>query len=165
MNDRYIRIDDTNFIFRTNLSGDPARDPKFHSTTRRANLIIPDEKLAMSLFDQGFNVKKTAPYGDEDPATFVPEYFVPIILNYNGYSSPSVYLVGEDMDPVLLSEDDLGDIDGMADSRDIRRVNAILNPYENKERGTKSLYVRTMYVEQDVESDPYASQYRRARMD
>ena len=46
----------------------------------------------------------------------------------------------------------------------MKNVNVILNPYEyDPANGGVSLYVRTMYVEQDLDDDPYAERYRRRR--
>ena len=151
---KLIRIDDTNFIYWTNFAGDPDRD-RFGSDTRRANIIIPDPAQARELMDAGFNVRRTEPKeGEEDG--FIPTYFVAVNASYDSKWPPKIYLVSGNSEPVLLDEDTVGTID---DCR-VRNVNVILNPYYSAKTRRFSLYVRTMYVEQDVESDPFASRYR-----
>lgn len=156
---KLIAIENTKFIFRTNFSGDPDRDT-YGSDARRANVIIPDIEQAQYLIDQGFNVKVTKPReGEEDG--FVPEYFVAIGVNYDSNWPPKIYLVSGDADPVLLDEESISSLDMCQ----VQNVNVVLNPYQNQKTGRKSLYVRTMYVEQDINDDPFASRYRRRNMD
>ena len=47
----------------------------------------------------------------------------------------------------------------------IAKVRVVLSPWMNEETGKGSFYIRTMYVEQDVESDPFARDYARRRRD
>ena len=152
---KLISIENTNFIWRTNFSGDPERD-SFGSDARQANIIIPDYDQAMQLLEEGFNVKQTKPKEGEEEG-FEPTYFVPIKVNYDTPWPPKIWLVSGDADPVLLDEESVDIIDKSY----VLNVNAILNPYQNPRTGSSSLYVRTMYVEQDVEDDPFASRYLR----
>lgn len=152
---RLISIENTNFIFRTNFSGDPERD-SFGSDARRANIIIPDHMQARELIDAGFNVKSTKPKPGEEE-DFVPTYFVAVNVNYDTEWPPKIYLVSGDGAPVLLDEESVDTIDRCY----VCNVNVMLNPYENARTGRKSLYVRTMYVEQDIEDDPFAHRYAR----
>lgn len=153
---KLIAIENTNFIFRTNFSGDPERDT-FGSDARRANIIIPDIEQAQYLIDQGFNVKETKPRPGDEDEDFKPTYFVAIGVNYDSNWPPKIYLVSGDAEQVLLDEESVGSIDMMH----IRNVDVVLNPYHNERTGRKSLYVRTMYVVQDINDDPFASKYRR----
>lgn len=152
---KLITIEDTKFIWRTNFSGDPERDT-FGSNARKANIIIPDPDQAMELLDAGFNVKKTKPR-DGDEEDFVPTYFVAVNVNYDTEWPPKIYLVSGDADKVLLDEESIG----VLDTCWVRNVNVVLNPYQNRLTGRNSLYVRTMYVEQDIEDDPFARRYTR----
>ena len=152
---RLISIEDTNFIYRTNFSGDPERD-SFGSDARVANIIIPDHEQARELIDAGFNVKITKPREGEEEG-FVPTYFVSIKVNYDTDYPPRIYLVSGDSTPVLLDEESIDILDKCY----VLNVNATLNPYQNPRTGKNSLYVRTMYVEQDVEDDPFAHRYAR----
>lgn len=155
----FISIENTRPIFVTNFSGDPERD-RFGSTARQLNLVIPDEEQAQDLMAEGFNVKKTRPRED-DGDEFEPTYYVNVKLNYDSNYPPRVYLVSGDAEPVLLDEESVD----MLDRCYILNVNVVLNPYYNQRTDRKSLYVRTMYVEQDVEEDPFAQQYMRRDRD
>lgn len=150
---KIVSIEGTRFIFRTNFSGDPERD-SFGSSARKANIMIPDEQQALELRDEGFNIKQTKPREGEEE-DFVPKYFVSISLNYDSEWPPKVYLVtGKNM-PVLLDEESIGILDKIY----VTNVDVVLNPYHNQRTGRNSLYVKTMYVEQDVEDDPFAAKY------
>lgn len=158
---RTIAVDDTRFIFQTNFAGDPTKD-RFADSRRKANLIIPDAELAKEMIKAGIKVRETHPRQDDDPNDFVPEYFVTVLLKYRNRVGqpvkypPKVYLVSGDSKPVLLDEESVNCIDQMR----VRNVNVILNPYEyDPVNNGVSLYVRTMYVEQDLDDDPYASRY------
>lgn len=162
-----IFIGPTKFIFRTNFAGDPAKD-KYKSTTRRGNLIIPDEEQALEMADAGYNVKQTRPREGEEEG-FEPTYFVPIIIGYgHPKKKPKVYLVKEDKrakfedpdaEPVYvrteLTEDNVGIIDDIY----VLEVKATLNPRYSVERDSWTLYVSQLYVEQDEDNDPWADQY------
>lgn len=152
---KLIVLEDTNFIFRTNFSGDPERD-SFGSDARQANIIIPDHMQAREMIDMGLNVKATKPKPGEEE-DFVPTYFVSVKVNYDTKWPPKICLVSGESNPVDLTEATVGEIDKCY----VRNVNAILNVYENERTGRKSLYVRTMYVEHDIESDPFAHRYIR----
>ena len=150
---RLISIENTNFIWKTNFSGDPDRD-SFGSDARRANIIIPDHMQARELIDEGFNVKCTKPKEGEEEG-FIPTYFINIKVNYDTNWPPKIYLVSGNSEPVELVEETID----LIDRAYVRNVNVVLNPYQNQRTGTKSLYVRTMYVEQDIEDDPFAHRY------
>ena len=152
---RLISIENTNFIFRTNFSGDPERD-SFGSDTRKANVIIPDPDQAQELIDAGFNVRSTKPKPGEEEG-FVPTYFVSVNVNYDTDWPPKIYLVTGNSEPRLLDEESIDILDKCY----VLNVNVILNPYQNQRNGRSSLYVRTMYVEQDIEDDPFAHRYLR----
>lgn len=152
---KLISIEDTNFIWRTNFSGDPERD-SFGSDARQANLIIPNPAMAEDLIAEGYNIKHTKPQEGEEEG-FEPRYFVSVKVNFNSFNPPRIYLVSGDADPLLLDKESID----ILDRCQVLNVNATLNPYENPRTGRKSLYVRTMYVEQDIEDDPFAQRYAR----
>lgn len=159
---RTIAIDDTRFIFQTNFAGDPTRD-RFADSRRKANLLIPDPEQAKDLIKAGYKVRETKPRPDDDPEEFIPEYFVQAVLKYRNRAGqpvkypPKVYLVSGRNEPVLLDEDSVACIDNMR----VKNVNVILNSYEyDPVNNGLSLYIRTMYVEQDLDDDPYAARYR-----
>lgn len=150
---RLIVIDNTKFIFKTNFAGDPAED-RFGSNKRRGNIIIPDPEMAQELFNRGFKVKATKPRPGEEE-DFEPTYYISVQLNYDSPWPPEVYLVSGNATPVPLDENSVGVVDKCY----VLRVRVALNPYENPKTGIKSMYIRTMYVEQDVADDPFAHMY------
>lgn len=152
---KLIHIENSRFIFNTNFAGDPEKD-RFGSDARQANLVIPSYEQAMELLDMGLKVKQTNPRPGEEE-DYQPTYFVAIKANYDSDWPPKIHLVSGDSDPVLLDEESVGRIDKCY----VLNVDAVLNIYENSRTGTKSLYVRTMYVTQDVEDDPFAAKYAR----
>lgn len=157
MRDRkLVIIKNTRFIFDTNFAGDPERD-NFGSTDRKANVVIPDYDQAMTLLEEGFNVRQTKPRPGEDESEFEPTYFIGIKVNYDTEWPPEIYLVSGDAEPRLLNEDTIKNLDSCY----VRNVNVSLNPYYNARVKRKSLYVKTMYVEQDIDADPFAHLYRR----
>lgn len=154
---KLVCIDDTKFIYWTNFAGNPERD-NFGSDVRKGNVIIPTIEQARELIDAGFNVRRTEPRDGEEEG-FVPTYFVSVTANYNTTWPPKIFLVSGDAEPVLLDAESVGIIDTVR----VKNVNVVLNPYYNSKTHRASLYVRTMYVEKDVESDPYADRYNWGR--
>jgi hypothetical protein len=158
LKDKIVVIENTKFIFRTNFAGDPEKDEKYHSSTRRGNLIIPDENMARSLAEEGFSVKATNPRPGEEEG-FIPKFFVPVVLNYDSDLAkerpPKVYLVSGNNEPVLLD----GDTAGRIDDAYVLNVNATLEKVHSKRYDKNILYIRVMYVEQDIDDDPFASRY------
>ncbi|MEG2623913.1 MAG: hypothetical protein RSC06_13540 [Clostridia bacterium] len=161
--DKRITIDDTRFIFETNFSGNPAQD-RFADARRKCNLIVPDPEQVRDLIKRGITVRETRPKKDEDPTDFVPEYFVTAVLKYEDRFgnpvkySPKVYLVVGNNAPVLLDESTVDTLDGIR----TKNVNVILNTYEHDPvNHLMNLYIRTMYVEQDMDDDPYMARYSR----
>lgn len=165
INPNNIAIDNTNFIFETNFAGDPRKDT-YGDSRRKANVLIPDPEQAADLIKAGFKVKQTRPRKNEDPEYFKPEYYVQVILKYRKIDQtpvkypPKVYLVTENNE-VLMDEDTVGELDSIR----VQNVNVVLNEriYDRENNG-KTLYVRTMYVEQDLTDDPYAQIYRERRL-
>ena len=156
---KLISIENTRFIWRTNFSGDPERDT-FGSEARKANVVIPTEEQAMELIEQGFNVKQTRPKPGEEEG-FVPTYFVAVNVNYDTNWPPKIWLVSGKSEKTLLDADSIDILDKIY----VLNVDVVLNPYCNQRTGKSSLYVRTMYVTQDIEDDPFAARYARGSED
>lgn len=151
--DNKIYIADTKFIYATNFAGDPNKD-KFKNTSRRGNLIIPTEEQAEELYNMGFKVKQTTPREGEEEG-FIPKYYVPIIIGYNHPTrKPHVYLVTNG----VAQELEEGELK-MLDNIRATNVCATLNPRIDEERGSATLYVSQLYVEQVVDKDPWAERY------
>lgn len=146
-----VIIENTRFIFDTNFSGE--NDQRFHSTTRKGNVIIPDENQAQELIAAGFNVKQTKPREGEEEE-FIPRYFVSVIANYNSEFPPKIWLDRQDgNEPVLLDGESVGILDKMW----IEKVDVCCNIYEG--RNGNSLYIKSMAVTQHVNMDPIAARY------
>lgn len=151
-----ITIDDTRFIFNTNFAGDPTKE-RYRGTTRYGNIVIP-QSLAAELLRDGFNVRETTPRPTDGP-DFEPEHFIKIVAKYDGPYPPKIYMVSGDSEPVLMDKESLVNIDRAR----IAKVRVVLSPWMNEDTGKGSFYIRTMYVEQDVESDPFARYYSSRR--
>lgn len=152
---RIITIENTRFIFTTNFSGDPERD-NYGNSDRKANIIIPTKEQADDLAAAGFNVKCTKPREGEEEG-FIPTYFVSVKANYDSEWPPKIFLVCGNAEPELLTVDTVKRLDMVY----VTNVNAVLNPYYSQRNDTWSLYIKTMYVEQDETDDPFAARYRR----
>lgn len=155
-NSKIITIENTRFIFITNFSGDPERDA-YGDDSRKANIIIPTKEQADDLAEQGFNVKYTSPKPGEEEG-FNPTYFIAVRVNYDSEWPPKIYLVSGNAEPRLLDESTISTLDKIY----VTNVNAVLNPYYSERNKTWSLYVKTMYVEQDIDDDPFAARYRKS---
>lgn len=155
---KVISLENTRFIHRTNFQGDPERD-KYHSAARQATIVIPDPLLAEDMIDDGFNVKMTRPREGEEEG-YIPAYYVKVFVNYAVKWPPKVYLVTGNNPPVLLDEESIKTIDEIR----VKNVNVVLTSREWSP-GKYSLYVKTMYVEQDLETDPFAARYARRNDD
>lgn len=161
-----VNLDDTRFIFATNFSGDPTRD-RWGDNRRKCNIIIPTAEKAKELDIAGFKVRETKPSPEQEATgDFVPEFYIMAQIKFRKNDGqpvkypPKVYLVPEPgAEPVLLTEETIGCLDSIR----VKNVNVILNPheYEGAQGSGISLFVRTMYVEQDLDDDPYAARYRR----
>lgn len=156
MNNNII-IENTRFIYATNFDGNPDADQMYHSAERKGNVIIPNPKMAEDMIAAGFNVKQTKSK-DDDP-DFVPEYYILVRMNFKSKFPPKVHLVSGNNKPVRLNENNVVTIDDLQNDRGIENVNLIANVYENPNSGTKTLYVKTMYVEQGFGNDPFAERY------
>ena len=86
---------------------------------------------------------------------FEPTFFVTANTNYECKYPPRIFLVSGDNAPALMGPENVGLIDTIR----VASVDAVLN-VRVWERG-KTLYVNTMYVVQDLASDPFAGKYMR----
>ena len=144
-----ISIEDTELMpFSRNFAGKP---DDYGDDRRKCFIKIKDPRQANELMEMGVRVKQTKPRPDEDPDDYIPAYYTQCILKYRDVRGndmkypPKVYLVN---------------LDGVLDKIRISNVNVILNPWESKD-GHVSLYIRTLYIEQDFDDDPFASRYAR----
>lgn len=158
--DRNNPNDYTNYA--VNFSGNPNRDNKFHSYTRKAKIIIPEE-LAEEFQSYGIWVGLTRPKEGEEEG-FTPTYYTEVKLNYNPNFAedrqPKVYIVEPGCEPTLLNEDSVVNVDILADSGAIEYVDIDVRRSYSKVREKWSLYVDTMYVVKRNENrDPFRDKY------
>ncbi len=153
-----VILEDTKFIFKTNFAGNPDEDA-YGNPARRGNIVIPTEEQAREIADLGIDVKATKPKEGEEEG-FKQTFFMPIIINYNSEVAkdrpPKIYLVSGDNAPRLLTEDTVGTIDRCY----VLNVNATVEITYLKKYDRHCAYVQTMYVEQDVDEDPFAGRYK-----
>lgn len=155
-----ISIEDTELMpFGRNFAGKP---DDYGDDRRKCFIKIKDPRQANELMEMGVRVKQTKPRPDEDPDDYIPTYYTQCILKYRDVRGnemkypPKIYLVNLDGVPVPLDEESVHVLDKVR----ISNVNVILNPWESKD-GHVSLYIRTLYIEQDFNDDPFASRYAR----
>lgn len=161
-----VCFDDTRFIFMTNFSGDPKRD-NYGDSRRKVELIVPSQEQAKALTKAGIKVRETKPGPYDDPETFVPEYHVTVLVQYRKRDGepvkypPAVHLVVPGQPAVLMTEETVGTLDHIR----VKNVNCVATIRDYMDRDGKpgrNLQTRTMYVEQDMDDDPYAEKYRRS---
>jgi hypothetical protein len=141
------------FKYATNFSGDPTKD-KYHESNRKGNLLITQDE-AKRLESMGFNVKMTKPVEGKE-SEYNPEWYIKIIVKFGENETlwPKVYLLSGDNEPKKLGPDTIGMIDDIW----VGNVDVVCAPYEY-EPGKFTLYVRFMYVTQNVDDDPYYAKY------
>lgn len=158
-----FNFDDTRFIFMTNFSGDPKRD-NFGDSRRKVNIIVPSENLAKDLMKAGIKVRTTTPGKYDDPNDFVPEYHVTVLVQFRKKDGepvkypPAVYLVTPGHEPVKMTEETIGSLDHIR-IKNVNCVATIRDYVDSHGNPGRNLQTRTMYVEQDMDDDPYASRY------
>lgn len=158
MAERSIVLDNTKFVYRTNLAGDPSVDG-YGSDQRNCNLVIPAE-VADELVAIGVEVKQTTPsekYPDVD-------IFIKAIAKYEGSKfPPKIYLVeGDDVVPELLAPENLGRIDEIQSS--VYKVQAVIQPYYSERYRRWCIYLQTMYVYATAAAnDPFAANFNWTR--
>lgn len=153
------RVDDTKFIYQRNFAGDPSKSGKFPSTARVANIVIPTATQAQQMLDAGYDIKSTKPREGEEEG-FIPQNFLKIEVKYKDkFNQPlkypsKVYLVTEGSEPTLLDEESIAILDTIR----VKSVNLTIAPYRKADGGLKA-YVRVMYVEQNIDDDPFMEMY------
>lgn len=162
MNNKIITIKQTQFPqFQnaTNLEGKP--DPKYGSTTRFANIVVPPT-MVKSLEDAGINVRSWTKGEDEDAEVV---YFVKAQASWrykNGDLKdkklwPSIKIYeGRNSKPIELDEESVKEIDER--QRHVEEVSVILNPWNNPNGGI-SLYIQDMSVLMTSKRDPFGDLY------
>lgn len=164
MRTRYI-LEDTNFIYKPNLAGEFRKEDRFPSTARTCNIIIPDLELVSEMIEDGFNVRQTKPSEGYEEG-FEPEYFIKATLKFQSEgsrSNPVINLIDPDGYSIPLDEDTVGNLDSIRIKRN--SVRAVLSPYTRGGGEHPTLYIQTLYAEQDTENDPWAGKFPRRPRD
>lgn len=163
-------LKDTKFKYQTNFEGNPANCARYASTERNGNVIIKDEELALALRDAGVSVRNTEPREEDDPATFIPEYFAKVKLAYRDRygelkpesKQPRVFIENGDTGRLTpLTEETVSEIDELCRNRYVKSVDVVLNIYYNNDYDSHTLWIDEMYVVQDVDSDPFYYKHKR----
>ena len=134
----HITVKDARILFR-NFSGKPT---KFNSAggKRTFCLVLPDD-LAAQLEADGWNVKQTKPFMDQEP-----ERYIQVEVGYKGRPPRVVTITGEGKTQrkTDLTEETVG----MLDYAEIKRIDLTINPYHWEVSGSTGVkaYLRSMFV-------------------
>lgn len=142
-----VQIDDARIVFR-NLRGEGSKYNR--EGDRNFAIIIPNQEIADSLIEEGWNVRINDPR-DEGDAPFM---FLPVKVKFNA-KGPNVYLrTGNACNK--LDEETVG----MIDEIDILSVDLDIRPYDWDVNGKtgRTAYLHSMQVTQ--ESDRFADRFR-----
>ena len=142
-----VQIDDARIIFR-NLRGEGSKYNR--EGDRNFAIIIPNQEIADSFIEEGWNVRINDPR-DEGDAPFM---FLPVKVKFNA-KGPNVYLrTGNALNK--LNEETVG----MIDEIDILSVDLDIRPYDWDVNGKtgRTAYLHSMQVTQ--ESDRFADRFR-----
>lgn len=151
----FVNIDQTNFIFSTNFSGDPSRD-RFNSPKRKVNVIIPTKEQADEIAALGVNVKVTRPNPNRTyDGEYIPKYYVKVGINMDLTKPPKIVWVTPTGAKVECTKENVGNLDYIR----VKNVNCMAKVVKKKNVPGYSLYAHVMYVEQSVDYDPYAHLY------
>lgn len=154
-----IVLNNTRFVFATNLAGDPSKD-RFASNKRVCNIIINDpdelEKLRTVASELGIRIRETA--GNE---TYEPQPFVKALLQYRRAdgspcrAQPQVFLVRNGKEPLELDEEHVGMIDNIR----VESIDVQLRTRPNLMNNSSSIVIDYMYVIPKEDANPFAAKY------
>lgn len=152
-----VNIDNTRFIFMTNFSGDPSRD-RFGSNRRNFNIVIPTEDQANYLDSIGVTVRQTHPNPNRVyDGEFRPTFFTRVTVNMDSKWPPHIYLIAPDGTCTELDASSISQLDFIR----VKNVCCQAKLVEKKNQpGFFTLYADILYVEQDIDYDPYYKIYR-----
>lgn len=140
-----LEIEGARIIFR-NFSG---KADKFNAAGNRNFHVVLDPDTAMSLADDGWNIKMREPREEGDE----PFYHMQVAVRFENFP-PKIVLVTK-RNQIELNEDTVG----MLDNADIADIDLIISPSRwevNGKTGIKA-YLKTMYV--TIVEDRFADKY------
>lgn len=143
---RSVMIKDTKLLFR-NFEG--VAD-KYNNLGRRNFNITLTPEMAISLREQGFNVRELDPKEEGD----VPQAILQVIVNFNSRNPPKIMLIKAITNKKqMLNSDTVKRLDWA----EIVHVDLVINPYEwtNTQGSGITAYLKSLYVtiaEDDLEA-------------
>jgi len=145
--DGTVMVENAKIIFR-NFSG---RETEFNSQGDRNFCVILDEATAQMLVEDGWNIRRTKPRG-EDEAT---DPYIQVSVSFK--IKPPLITMITSGGRTVLNEDTVENLDWV----DVRKVDLIFQPYnwtlKSGRSGIKA-YLKTMFIE--IEEDALEIKYR-----
>lgn len=141
-----LQIDDARIIYR-NLAGVGSKYNR--DGDRNFAVVIPDQELANSLLEKGWNVKIKPPRDEEED----PFIYLPVKVKFND-AGPHIYVQsGRSLNK--LNEDSVG----MIDDLEIRSVDLDIRPYDwdVNDKSGRTAYLQSMKVVQNI--DRFAAEF------
>lgn len=127
------------------------REGPFNSAGEREFGVRLDEKTALDMIEDGWNVKYMKPRDEEDDED---RPWLPVTLKFK-YRPPKVWLISSKA-RTALTEDTVG----MLDEIDIKTVDLIVTPYnwQVQDKGGVKAYLKSLYV--TINEDPLELKYK-----
>ena len=141
-----LQVDDARIIYR-NFSG--AASKYNRAGDRNFAVVIPNQEIADSLIEKGWNVRIKPPREEGDD----PFMYLPVKVKFND-RGPAVY-VASGKAKTQLTEETVG----MLDDMDILSVDMDIRPYDWEVNGKsgRTAYLQAIHVTQQI--DRFAERY------
>lgn len=146
-NNNRLTIENAKIIFK-NFSGE---EREFNPAgTRNFCLVIPDDKLAAKMAEEGWNIRYLDPKEEGDPRVPITQ----VKVNFGGRRPPKVVLITS-RGKTQLTEKTIGQLD----AAEIINADVIVNPYEWNANGKSGIkgYLNALYV--TIEEDEFEKKY------
>lgn len=146
-----IKLENCKIIFR-NFSGKPTEYNRAGGK-RTFGVVIDDEEFAISLKDEGWNVKPLKRRDDDESQ----KYYMSVVVRYHGDPSrdPKIYTYTS-RKRTLMNEDTVGSID----YADIVNADVIISPsFWTRDDGSRGIAAYASTVHITLEDDPFGDKY------